>query len=631
MADMRGSYPKILKEDLRPSKTRESKAYEEWWNANEVDAADHMVSLIHALNENQKSRKWQNIRHSYLYTNRQGNDIVTDNFARPLSALDRYNVTYNVVSSAIDTVTAKIAQKEIRPRVLTERGDYTKQRRAKKLTKYLDGVMAADHLYRKGPECLRDAGVFGTGVLKVIPDPVAGCIRTERVVINEILVDEPEAMHGSPRSMYQIRRVAKSALMAQFPERAKEIAALTPDGSHPNRLMTEELVRLYEGWHLGSDAEKGRHILATEAFSLVDEEWKHPVFPFAFLYYKKSIASFYGIGIAEELIGTQLEINKLLRDIQRAQNLVAVPRVLVEYNSKVVTAHLNNDIGSAIKYQGTRPDFISPTAMSNEIYNHVKWLISSAFEKVGISQLSAASKKPAGLDSGRAIREFKDTETERFWTTEKNYQSFFEDVADLTIRFSRDLYEEVPELQVKTEDGKFIESIKWEDVDLDHDKFVTRVHVSSLFPTSPAAKLQKVEEYIRAGWMDRESALRLLDFPDTEAWETLETSDRNYIERIISDILEDGAYRAPEPEMLLEKDINIARKAYLDALNKNVESDKVELLLRWIEAASSLLPAVAPAAPVAPEAAPLQAEPLPLPESGMLPQVPGVGGGLPQV
>lgn len=611
---------KIIKEDLRPKNKSGRAPYEEWWTTSTHEAAGHMVSLVHTLNENQKGRQWQNVRHSYLYTNRQGNDIVTDHLSRHSRPLDRYNVTYNVVASAIDTVTAKIAQKEIRPRVLTERGDYAKQRRGQKLTRYLDGSFSSDQVYRKAPECLRDAGVFGTGVLKVIADPASGKIRTERVLITEILVDEPEAAHGSPRSMYQVRKVAKSTLMAQFPDQATAISALTPESTHPNRQTTEDLIKVYEGWHLGSAAEEGRHIIATDGPCLVDEKWEHPTFPFAFLHYKKSIASFYGIGIAEELMGTQLEINKILRDIQRAQNLIAVPRVLLEYNSKVVPTHLNNEIGAAIKYQGTRPEFMTATAMNNEIYSHVKWLIATAFEKVGVSQLSATSKKPTGLDSGRALREFKDTETERFWITEKNYQSFFEDIADLTVRLSKELYQSMPDLSVQAEDKQFIEDIKWADVDLDTDSFVTRIHVSSLFPTSPAAKIQKIEEYIRAGWMDRESAIKLLDFPDVEAWETLETSDRNYIERIISDILETGTYRAPEPEMLLEKDVNLARKAYLDALNKNVEEERTELLLRWIEAAVSLIPEVA-AAPVAPELAQPQATPLPLPQSGVLPQV----------
>ena len=48
---------------------------------------------------------------------------------------------------------------------------------------------------------------------------------------------------------------------------------------------------------------------------------------------------FFGQGLAEQLQGLQLEINKTLRTIQVSMHLVSVPKQLVEASSKLVSSH----------------------------------------------------------------------------------------------------------------------------------------------------------------------------------------------------------------------------------------------------------------------------------------------------
>ncbi|NIQ13379.1 MAG: hypothetical protein GTO02_02905, partial [Candidatus Dadabacteria bacterium] len=425
---------------------------------------------------------------------------------------------------------------------------------------------------RQGPAIFKDGGIFGTGALKILIDDNE--VKAERTLITELLVDDLEGAYGNPQSMFQKRVVSRSLLKQQFPAHAGKIDEAAPDEISQRKQKTIDLIAVYEGWHLGPE---GKHVIAIDNCTLLCEPWKFKTFPFAFFRYNTSIASFYGNGIAEELKGTQTEINKILRDIQRAQNLVAVPRVWADYNSKLNATHLNNEIGSVIKYTGNRPTTETATAMNNEIYNHVKWLIQSAFEKVGISQLTASSKKPAGLDSGRAIREFRDTESERFTSLTKQYEEFFEDAAAIIIEMSKSLYKTGVDSTVKTETRDFIETIKWSDVNLDSDKFVLRIQSSSLFPTQPAARLQKVEELVRAGWISKESAIGMLDFPDVAAWTTLETAGEEYTAKIINDILSHGKYTPPEPEILPERAINYARKSYLEARRTGVSEERTEL------------------------------------------------------
>ena len=592
--------------------------YEEWWAVEDTETYIHMLQLIKTIDENQKERNWNDLQHGKLYQDTPQGILNGGDYQRSTD-VRRSSVTYNVVKATTDTLVSKIGQNKPRPRTLTEKGDYHQQLRAKELTRYVDGILGDTKTYRKGPQIFKDGGIFGTGCLKVFSED--GKIKTERVLITEILVDDLEGAYGDPQSIYQTKLVSRNVLLKLFPKHKQEIENATPDDITNRKKQTVDLIKVYEGWH-----KKGKHVLAIENVTLLCEPWEHDYFPFAFFRYNTSIASFYGNGIAEELRGTQIEINKILRDIQQAQNLIAVPRILIDYGSSIVASHVNNEKGSIIKYRGKKPDFHTPTAMNNEIYSHVKWLISSAFEKVGLSQLSVASKKPAGLDSGRAIREFRDTESERFTSLTHQYEEFFEDVANLIISVSKDLYtNQKIDLEVKAESRSFIQSIKWSDVNMEDDKFVIRIQTSSLFPTTPAARLQKIEEYVRAGWMSRESAIQQMDHPDTESWATLETAGEEYVQKIVADILGSGKYVPPEPEILPERAINYARKAYMDAKKDEVKEEYTELLLRWMEQASSYLaPTSSTPVPVAaptPESGTPTANPMPLPTTGLAPQV----------
>ena len=611
---------------IKPNGSKSSNFLDKsWWECSEDTAWRSAIETAKAIDTNQKNQRYKDLRHGYLYQNR-----VTYDFGLPFnrSWYDNTAVTYNVVKSATDTLTSKITQQKPRPRILTHKGNYDQQNRAEKLTQYIDGIFASCDTYREGRNAFRDGCVFGTGVIKVGCDTKTGDIFTERVLPSELLVDELEGAYGKPQTIFQVKLVAKEILNYMFPDKKTEIEkARLDDQQRYKHVPVVDMVKVYESWHLpDSEGKGGKHIIAIENSSLLYEDWEYDCFPFAFFRYTSNLASFFGQGVAEELTGMQLEINRLLRDIQKAQHLIASPRILVDSGSKVNTAHLNNKIGAIVKYTGSKPDFINPIAMNNEIYNHVKWLISSSFEQVGVSEMSVASKKPAGLESGRALREFSNIESERFATTVQGYEEFYQDIATLVVKFSQALYKDGVDKTITAESKKFIESIKWSEVCLDEKEFVVRMTSSSLLPLQPAARVQKVQEYIQAGWMSREQGLALLDHPDTEAWETLETADLSLTYKIVSDILGKGIYSPPEPEMLLDQDIEIARKAYLEAKENGVDEDKREMLLRWIEAAASLMPAPTTPQPQPGLAGVPQGQAAPLPQADLIPQVSPIPG-----
>ena len=73
---------------------------------------------------------------------------------------------------------------------------------------------------------------------------------------------------------------------------------------------------------------------------------------------------------------------------------------MVEQGSKVNFAALNDQLGSKVEYEGQAPVFNAPTPVDPSMAAHLLFLLQQAYALVGISQMSAQSLKPAGIDSG---------------------------------------------------------------------------------------------------------------------------------------------------------------------------------------------------------------------------------------
>jgi hypothetical protein len=207
-----------------------------------------------------------------------------------------------------------------------------------------------------------------------------------------------------------------------------------------------------------------------------------------------------------------------------------------------------------------------------------------------VSQLSATSAKPAGLNSGKALREYNDLETERFMAVAQRYEKAFMDAAPIFIDLAKELDEDTDgRYQVKVKGRKFMQTIKWGDVSLEEDKYIMHIFPTSALSSTPAGRLQDVQELIQAGFIGREDAMKLLDFPDLQAFYNYETAPGEDIDMVIERIVDDGVYMTPEPYQSLDAGITKMQKAYLLFRSQNCPEERLELIRRWIEDANALL------------------------------------------
>lgn len=579
-----------------------------WWKAKTADINKSVFGLVRRYQTEQLTDD-ANYRHMRLYGNLEAFAFRTFGTVRSDTvAAGQLRVTLNIVQSMVDTVVSKITKNQPKPTFLTEGGDFSLQRKAQKLTQFCEGQFEAINYYAKSAQAFKDSCIAGTGAIKFYKEN--GQIKAERVFINELVVDEADSLYGEPRSLHQKKFIHIDVLKAAFPKFEANIDMLgsteTSNWASNTFDRQNNMLLVIESWHLpsGKDADDGKHTICINGTTLFEEEWTKDYFPFVFHRWCERPYGFWGQGLAEQLTGLQLEINKILRTIQVSMHLVSIPKIFVEASSNVVSAHLNNKIGGIIKYIGTKPEHGPLGEIPAELFSHLDRLYARAYEIAGISQLSANSQKPAGLDSGKALREYNDIESERFMDVGKRYERTFLDAAKIMIDLVKDLAEEDEDYKVKAKNNRFLQTLKWKDVSLEEDMYIMQVFPASALSSTPAARLQDVTELLAAGFISQEDGMKLLNFPDLQEFYNFNNAGVEDIERTIELIIDDGDYQTPEPYQNLQMGITKMQQAYLRYKSQGAPESKLELFRRWIEDAAALLSKAANASAEQPAALP---------------------------
>lgn len=564
-----------------------------WWLASDDEIADALFSHVESLDEAQSYQHDLNVRNARLYSNSDmlGLDAalgVPEFGRRPLG-----RVTENVIQSACDTATSLISHQRARATVQTEGGLFSVQQRAKKLEQYLDGMFRLTQFHDVAVDIFRDAVVFGTGFMKIFAE--GGKIVCERVIPDEIRVDELEARTGSPRSIYQVKLVDRYQLADDFPDHAGAIMDASRERrgsiSSSRRMTDRSSVVVAEAWHLRSGREDDScHVLAIEGTTLSRKKWRHDYFPFLEYRWSKPIVGYFGQGLAEQLTGIQLRINKLNAFIQRCQDLISVPRVFVDIGSKNLRMQINNDIGAVIPYRGKPPVFMTPQAVSPEIYQFKEALWRRAYEITGIQQMASTGTKPAGLESAVALREYNDIGTQRFAVQAQRWEALVPEAARRFIDLAKQLYKNPSkDPGVKSfNKRRLVQTIKWSDVNLDHDACTISVEAASILSRTPAGRSQQVVEWAQGGIINQEEARRLLNHPDLKRAMDVQLAAIEDIEGTIEEIL-NGSYHPPEPFQDLANGIKRMQMAYLKARRDEAPMEILENMIRWMESADHQL------------------------------------------
>lgn len=560
-----------------------------WYEAdNNTDMARQMFSQVKYLRDNSLGMvEEENLLNVRLYGNSEIFGLNPYDYSNKRSDA---RIGLNVIKQACDTATSRIAKSKPRPQFLTQNGDYRLKNEAKKLQRYVDGTFYENKAYQLGQDVFRDGTIVGKGCVKFFPKTTR--IGMERVFVNELLVDQAESMYGMPSILYQRKTINKRKLRSMYKgkgamiDQTPNIEDVTMGG-----IRLSQMVEIIEAWKLpsGEDTNDGLHIIATEKGILFKEEWVEDWFPFEFFDWSKRVFGWYSSGISDELRGIQLEINKILVVIQRSMHLGAVPKIFLDANSKIVKSHINNEIGGIITYSGLKPSYDQLMEVPPVLFQQLQNLYDKAFQVVGLSQMSVTGQKPAGLDSGKALRTFNDIETERFSVVAQNYDQFFVDMANKLILMSeRESKKKGSKLKVTSFNSKFIEAIEWKDINIKKDQYVLKTFPTNFLSTTPEGKLADIGDLMGLGMLDQREAQALLDYPDLEGVTEYKNAQFDDIHCVLEQIVDDGIYNPPMPLQALEYGKQLFQQVYVKLKNQKLEPERLEMLLRWGEDATLL-------------------------------------------
>ncbi len=586
----------------------------------EEQCHETLFGQIERLQRLTAARRRQDIYFACLYDDSEFSALLKG--AQAVGEFTPQTMTTNLVKRQVDAFVAKHTKNRPVPMALTTGGTYAEQRRAKSLSKVFAGVLDQVGYWDKRPMIRRDGAVFGSGF--ALNHRVGRKLVHDRCYPWEFLVDPREAMYGNPQTLVLLRYVDKLVMMERFPRFADEIMNSQGKALEDNWSIgwdeTSDLVLVAEAWHLPTgettdkDAKSGAHAICVSGATLEHTEYKRDHFPISKWDFSPGICGWWGEGMAKQLAGLQYEVNAIGLRLQE-QGYMTGTFVWTPPDSGLESEMIDNGVFTHL-VSAVKPEFFNPSPWHPQFFEYYMQLRGRfPAEETRLSEMATRGEKPAGLDSGVALRAWNDLDSEAFLPQGREDER---DAIDTAWQFY-DLLEEIAEepapkgekaeaytIRVeRREHGQTIlEDADWKKVRMDREKFTLKGFPTSLLTGTPAEQLQTAKELAADGILSIDEVYALVDIPDVQRILNLRGAPRRAIEKILEKVLDASdpaaAYVYPEPAMGLELCRALALMTYLDAYTNDAPPENLKWVLQFaIDAETELQNAEAGAAPPA--------------------------------
>ncbi len=533
-----------------------------------VDRAVCVQKVMDQIDEDQSGWVEATLMHLRMFRNLGIMGIGPFSYSRVDPALNA-PLSLNVVRSMINTVHSKLTQSRPKPYAQTSAATYKQKKVAEKITRYGQGLFHQTGIYQKMPMVGIDLLVTGTGVMKTIERD--GGVWNEHVFSPNLRVDTVEGMYRQPSNYYEVCHLSRAKLIKMYPDKKSDILSIRPLANEdddyvgsfvPAHRMTD-VIRVIEAWHLPSEegADDGFMGQYAGELELASESISHD--PYTIFRWSTSNLGFYGMGLAEELKGIQVEINRLLRKIQNAFQILSNPYILASRGSNIAKGQVTDLPGSIIYYNGEKPQIMAPSVVHPEVFAHLDRLYQRAYEISGVSQASAASKPAYAFESGRAQLISEEAQDSRFASVFRNWEQGHIDILEKSIRVAQG----IRGYKVKVFGDESYEELDFKkDIDLKDGDYVWKIMPVSYIDGTPAEQVNQAEHLLKIGLIETpEDALEQSDAPDIKAFVRRRISPRKLIEKEIQTMLDGGPQKAPEPQMNLAMCAELGQLMYNQA------------------------------------------------------------------
>jgi hypothetical protein len=522
---------------------------ETWWSAKKGEVHKLLVAHVQKVEQEQEALFSRFVKLAALYDPNSPWAYVD---ARDQSGI----VTENVIATNVDTVAAQISSQKVRARWPTDGADWSTQRLAKHLETYAEEIGKTHDVDAKCVEAFwHGSAVKGTGVVFHFVDHL-GQIVCQVAPPDDVVVDERECRgNRKPKQLHWRRIRDREEMIAEFPDFEEQICAA--QSSMGNRwagyrpVDPSDVVCLYS-WRLpvgkkGTKGyQKGKFAVVVDGCDIHVEDYEEDAFPCSRIVWTPRMEGWYGIGLAERIAGHQRALNRSNLQIERQLDQHAFVTTFVRPGDAGLAVKQVNKVGSVAVYKDEKPHTVTPPAVHPEQYKRHTDVKVSASEEAGVNRMASNAVKPAGLDSGRAIREYTSATTIRFAKQEEFFEQLKLDVIQGLLLCCKRLGKNAPTI---THSNKFgTREIPWSKVEKVWLK--ARIQAASNLNRTPAGREQTLIEWAQAGVISTDDFRRLIQHPDLERAMSLYTAAMEDVDECLEAIA-DGAVVMPEPFMNL--------------------------------------------------------------------------------
>jgi hypothetical protein len=568
-----------------------------WFRLEDDEAGPEMVATAKAIETSQADRQAQMLRQARLFTNQW----LTSLYDLASARKDARIGPWNVIAAGVSTAQSMICRSAVNVSLETSGAEYSTQRLARDATRWLYGVWAENNLATEvGPVAFQDAGVVDVGI--AVARVIERRLVIERVMPNEVIVSEIEALYGNPHQIFIKKFWPRHTVLDQYGKDEKKRDAIMAIGAEsPGAGMgyRADFIPIYEGW-----AKKGKHVIAVRDCTLEAEPWKYDFLPTLPLYIDRPSAGYYGRGYAQQLMGYQIQLLQINDAIDEHIRLLAAAKWCLENGSGIDPADLDNEIGGVVtKSRGAAdPKLLVGPVVSKDLFEERQRIYDTALQEIGLNTWSVKGQEPASR-SGVAMEVARDKEKGRILTAGQLYEQWFVEIAKVCFALGSETTG--TEYKGRGPADKDLSSVDFATIaEFIKDKpWRVKPFPVSALPEGADARRKVIEGWLEAGMITAPVAISMLELPDVDAEASLMSAAREDIMWSIEEIVEKGrdGYRTPEKHQDLELGLRMFDSAWLKYRRQGLDEKRLDLLDKWMTEAQAL---IKPPAPVAVEQRP---------------------------
>ena len=455
----------------------------------------------------------------------------------------------NVIKSVIDSLVSKLSNNKVRPFFAPVDGTFKTKKVIRQAQQFFDIYYDKISLNNIISETFKDACIFDIGYILINPFT----FEVERVP--SYCIEE-----------LNVNGVNKVALIKWIHQPSLILDKY--DISVSRQYVNIEML-----------------IKENEAILYVDEKKVKTVsttgYPIVNVYYNEPINNGKTVSIVDELEGIQTQIDLINAKIAATSQLTPANLVFIDEQSGLKSSDVNNK-DCQIYPVGIQPgntanpvNVVTPVPFDPSWSAMLDFYINKAYDMIGISQLSAQSRKPSGLDSGVALQTMEDIESDRFEVQVNHFINAYIDV-------TRKLIEIIPEDFEILPADKYQSTMTWATLKEQNNLYKVQYSAATALSKDPAERAKQIIQMSQIGLINPSKAAELMDMPDlTDAYTDAESAQMA-VAAVINNAVEYDLYDVPDYISLtsLAKEITLEQNQLFISMSAGKDNSEVAESLR---------------------------------------------------